>query len=221
MSVKKFKSCNKGYSCGASCISISYKCNKEYPEGVSIALDTKKQFIQEKINKGRKTISTDKLKDLLPDAEVKVVQNGNMVIITQNLKSSKKKEIQMAISKEIDPDSGKEIHSVGFMVNKDFNINKRMSRKAKLESARELNNMFNQYLKTVPEGDLATFYAYSGDGNENYRARAFRKKGFSIVDVEGSLQGGARMNKDGKLEPYPDFVLNKAKRNGDEAYEVI
>lgn len=44
------KNCKRGYPCGGSCISISYACRKEFPEGVSVTINGLRQVIQNKIN---------------------------------------------------------------------------------------------------------------------------------------------------------------------------
>lgn len=50
------RKCTKGYSCGKSCISVTRACLKEFPEGVSVALDdrsvVKPESKKPAVNKG-------------------------------------------------------------------------------------------------------------------------------------------------------------------------
>lgn len=43
--MKKNKTCRKGYGCGGSCISVTYACRKEFPEGVSVSIDGARKVI--------------------------------------------------------------------------------------------------------------------------------------------------------------------------------
>lgn len=40
------KVCKKGYSCGGSCISVTYMCRKEFSEGVSVSIDGARKVIK-------------------------------------------------------------------------------------------------------------------------------------------------------------------------------
>lgn len=44
------KSCNKGYGCGGSCISIKYACRKEFPEGISVSIDKSREVIKSQVD---------------------------------------------------------------------------------------------------------------------------------------------------------------------------
>lgn len=39
------KSCKKGYGCGGSCISITYACKKEFPDGVSVSIEGARKVV--------------------------------------------------------------------------------------------------------------------------------------------------------------------------------
>lgn len=59
------RSCTKGYGCGGSCISITYMCKKEFPEGVSVSIDGARKVVKNDLPPSE----TPKKKKGIPDGK--------------------------------------------------------------------------------------------------------------------------------------------------------
>ena len=58
-----FKNCKKGFACGGGCISFTYTCHKDFPEGVSAPIDFMQKQVAAKI-KGSPTPGHRKISDI-------------------------------------------------------------------------------------------------------------------------------------------------------------
>lgn len=73
---KKVKKCKVGYSCGSSCIQVTKACLKEFPEGVSVALDNRQVIYAKKIKEKEITTAKPTAKTTFSEAELKEYQKG-------------------------------------------------------------------------------------------------------------------------------------------------
>lgn len=59
---KRHKNCIKGYPCRAACININYRCNVEFPTGVSISIDGTREVIINEITKKKTSMAVESQK---------------------------------------------------------------------------------------------------------------------------------------------------------------
>jgi hypothetical protein len=69
--VKKRKNCQKGYSCGFTCISLSKACWKEFAEGIAVNLENRSLYLASSRLPEAKSAPKDLIKKSAPEPKVK------------------------------------------------------------------------------------------------------------------------------------------------------
>lgn len=176
----KNKFCQKGYSCGGGCINVSYICRKEFPEGVSISINSlRKQILDERSRR-------DKEIDLHTSVTVSEL-TGKITYEYQ------KDKVNVKVFWEQKQDK---IGEILFAVNDSYMLDKfnPLNPREKIEATRAYKRLAKRLITTeLKEGTLVTASPQDGDGKYEARKRDYLRAGFR--EEGGLLRAVYRNNK--------------------------
>ena len=189
----KRKRCRKGKSCGASCISSSKFCLVDIP-WASGAVSSTRDMVSNR-NRPEPTPKPDnrriseKLKDKLPDFDVKVSPTGGALRLSRVIDGNR---LDISVAN---------FRTIVFAVNGSLDA-QNLPRSTSVRIGAAVHDATRELSKLLPEGTTLEVSAYTGDGKGEKRARAYERQGFSKPDYPGAPQTGRI--KEGKIVPIPN-----------------
>lgn len=195
--VDKQKKCVKGYSCGSSCINVTYQCHKDFPEGVSVSINgfrgvvlANPQFIPNKDSDERSVENRNRPSMTHTNTPAKGLMGLETDLYEGNTNDGDSVSILFVDGgMNLDGYTGK---SVNFTIN-DSHDYQNVSRISALQSARMLKQSFDAYTKNLQPGQLMVTTAYSGDGRGDYRKRAYERLGFTLQESRYQENDGTKL----------------------------
>lgn len=204
------KSCKKGYKCGGGCISVTYACRKEFPEGISVSIDGARKVIASEAAPRSQYLDQegDKIAQILRDSgEHRSVSfspssdgSGSSELAIEGKTPGKTYyEISMRKGSQSDP------WLLVFTVNDEFSADESLPASEKAKVARKLSKGLKTLISNLPEGVAVEVQAHSADGGGEKRKKAYRKAGFLFDDSST----GRGITSGGKIKPATKDELNQ------------
>lgn len=193
------KKCSKGYSCGSSCINVTYQCHKDFPEGVSVSINGfrgvvlsnpqfKPQQSQEPQRYQAKILDAPEMTASF-ESDYPGATTMDKAYAAFRGRTTNDHIVRMSVE-TVDQDTNRPVtirsegplpvadYNLIFSVDGDTDRNPNLPRIDALQSAKMLRNTLETLKERLEPGARLTMAAHGGDGHGDYRVRAYNRLGF-------------------------------------------